>query len=217
MKIGVLGTGAVGTTIASKLIELGHQVMIGSRSNTNEKAIEFTDKFDSNASNGTFAEAANFGEIVFNCIKGEFSIEALKSAEKGIQNKILIDISIPVNTHNGVPLSLIPELCNTNSLGEEIQNNFPNTKVVKTLNTMWSTLMTTPTMLKNGDHSNFICGNDDEAKTKVSNLLSEMGWKEETIIDLGDIVGSRGTEATILLWLRIWEATIGTFSLKVVN
>ena len=217
MKIGVLGTGAVGTTIASKLIELGHQVMIGSRSNTNEKAIEFVNKYDSNASNGTFEQAADFGEIVFNCIKGEFSIEALKSVGKGIEGKILIDISIPVNTHVGAPLSLIPELCNTSSLGEEIQKNFPDTKVVKTLNTMWSTVMTAPSTLKNGDHSNFICGNDDEAKTTVRSLLNEMGWKEESIIDLGDIVGSRGTEATILLWLRIWGATIGTFSLKVVN
>ena len=217
MKIAVLGTGVVGTAIASKFIELGHQVMMGSRSNTNEKAIEFINKFDSNASNGTFEEAANFGEIIFNCIKGEFAIEVLTLAEKGIQNKILIDVSIPVNTHIGAPLSLIPELCNTNSLGEEIQKKFPDTKVVKTLNTMWSTLMTAPSTLNNGDHTNFICGNDEEAKSKVKSLLNELGWKDETILDLGDIVGSRGTEAIILLWLRIWGATIGTFSLKVVN
>ncbi|REH00849.1 NADPH-dependent F420 reductase [Flavobacterium aquicola] len=217
MKIGVLGTGAVGTAINSKLIELGHQVMIGSRDNTNEKAIEFVDKFDSNASSGTFEEAASFGEIIFNCIKGEFAVAVLKSVENSIQNKILIDISIPVDTSKGAPLSLIPELCNTNSLGEEIQKNLPDTKVVKTLNTMWSTLMTAPGTLKNGDHTNFICGNDDEAKATVKSLLNEIGWKDETILDLGDIVGSRGTEATVLLWLRIWGATIGTFSLKVVN
>lgn len=217
MKIGVLGTGAVGIAITSKLIELGHQVMIGSRDNTNEKAIEFVDKFDSNASSGTFEEAASFGEIIFNCIKGEFAVAVLKSVENSIQNKILIDISIPVDTSKGAPLSLIPELCNTNSLGEEIQKNLPDTKVVKTLNTMWSTLMTAPETLKNGDHTNFICGNDDEAKATVKSLLNEIGWKNETILDLGDIVGSRGTEATVLLWLRIWGATIGTFSLKVVN
>jgi len=217
MKIAVLGTGVVGTTIASKLIELGHQVMIGSRSKTNEKAIEFVNKYDENASNGTFEEAAFFGEIIFNCVKGEFAIEALTAAERGIRKKILIDISIPVNTHNGAPLTLLPELCNTNSLGEEIQRNFPDTKVVKTLNTMWSTLMTAPLTLKNGDHTNFICGNDEEAKSQVKKLLGEIGWKEESILDLGDIVGSRGTEATVLLWLRIWGATIGTFSLKVVN
>ena len=77
--------------------------------------------------------------------------------------------------------------------------------------------MTAPSTLNNGDHTNFICGNDEEAKNKVKSLLNELGWKDETILDLGDIVGSRGTEAIILLWLRIWGATIGTFSLKVVN
>ncbi|MDR6845827.1 NAD(P)-binding domain-containing protein [Flavobacterium granuli] len=217
MKIAILGTGAVGTTIATKLIELGHQVMIGSRSKTNEKAIEFVNKFDKNASNGTFEEAATFGEIIFNCVKGEFAIEALKQAGSGITNKILIDVSIPVDTKKGTPLSLIPELCNTNSLGEEIQKTFPNTKVVKTLNTMWSTLMIVPTMLQDGDHTNFICGNDEEAKNNVKSLLKEIGWKEQAIMDLGDITGSRGTEGLMPLWLRIWGATMGTFSIKVVN
>jgi predicted dinucleotide-binding enzyme len=217
MKIAVLGTGAVGTTIASKLIELGHQVMIGSRSKTNEKAIEFVNKHDENASNGTFEEAATFGEIIFNCVKGQFAIEALKQAGNGIVNKILIDISNPIDTSKGMTFSLIPELCNTNSLGEEIQKVFPNTKVVKTLNTMWSTLMMIPSMLNDGDHTNFICGNDEEAKKIVKNLLKEIGWKDEATIDLGDITASRGTEAMLQLWWKIWGATMGTFSIKVVN
>jgi len=217
MNIAILGTGAVGTTIASKLVELGHQVMIGSRNKTNEKAIEFVNKYDKNASNGTFEEATTFGEIIFNCIKGEYAIEAMQQAGSGIVNKILIDVSIPVDTKKGMPFSLIPELCNTNSLGEEIQKAFPNTKVVKTLNTMWSTLMMIPSMLKDGDHTNFICGNDDEAKDKVKNLLKEIGWKEEAIMDLGDISGSRGMEGMLHLWWKIWGATMGTFSIKVVN
>ncbi|WP_281228871.1 NADPH-dependent F420 reductase [Flavobacterium aquiphilum] len=217
MKIAILGTGAVGTTIGSKLIELGHEVMLGSRSNTNEKATEFVNKHDKNAYKGTFEEAATFGEIIFNCVKGEFSIAALKSAGSGINNKIIIDVSNPIDTSKGAPLSLIPELCNTNSLGEEIQRNFPNIKVVKTFNTMWSTLMMIPSMLQDGDHTNFICGNDEEAKNEVKNLLYEIGWKEKSIIDLGDITAARGTECLILLWLKIWGATIGTFSIKVVN
>ena len=217
MKIAILGTGAVGTTIGSKLIALGHEVMMGSRSKTNEKAVEFVNKFDKNASNGTFEEAATFGEIIFNCVRGEFSIAALQSAGNGINNKILIDVSNPLDTSKGAPLCLIPELCNTNSLGEEIQKTFPNIKVVKTLNTMWSTLMMIPSMLKDGDHTNFICGNNKEAKNKVKSLLLEIGWKEESIMDLGDISAARGTESVLLLWTRIWGATIGTFSLKVVN
>jgi predicted dinucleotide-binding enzyme len=217
MKIAILGTGAVGTTIGSKLIELGHQVMIGSRTKTNEKAIEFVNKFDKNASNGTFEEAATFGEIIFNCVKGKFAIEALQKTGNGIVNKILIDVTNPIDTSQGMTFGLIPELCNTNSLGEEIQKTFPNTKVVKTLNTMWSTLMMIPSMLKDGDHTNFICGNDEEAKKIVKNLLKEIGWKEESIVDLGDITGARGTEAMLQLWWKIWGATMGTFSIKVVN
>lgn len=217
MKIAVLGTGAAGTTIASKLIELGHKVMLGSRTSDNQKAIDFVKKHDNNVTHGTFAEAAKFGEIIFSCIKGEYAIDALKSTGNAIDNKILIDISIPVDTSKGTPLSLIPHLCNTNSLGEEIQKNFPNTKVVKTLNTMWSTLMMIPSMLKDGDHTNFISGNDDDAKEQVKSLLKEIGWKEESIMDLGDITAARGTEATVLLWLRIWNVTMGTFSIKVIN
>jgi predicted dinucleotide-binding enzyme len=217
MKIAVLGTGAVGTTIASKLIELGHQIMIGSRSKNNEKLAEFINKHNDSVSTGTFEEAATFGEIIFNCVKGEFAIEALRLAGNGIVNKILVDVSIPVDTSKGMPFTLIPELCNTNSLGEEIQKAFPNTKVVKTLNTMWSTLMMVPTMLKDGDHTNFICGNDDEAKEKVRSLLNEIGWKDESILDLGDITGSRGVEGVLQLWWKIWGATMGTFSIKVIN
>jgi predicted dinucleotide-binding enzyme len=217
LKIAILGTGAVGTTIGSKLIELGHEVMIGSRSAINEKAIEFVNKHDTNASNGTFEEAANFGEIIFNCVKGEFSIAALQQSGSGINNKILIDVSNPTDTSKGAPMQLIPELCNTNSLGEKIQKTFPNTKVVKTLNTMWSTLMMIPSMLQEGNHTNFICGNDEEAKKNVKNLLCEIGWKEESVIDLGDITASRGTESLLLLWLRVWGVTMGTFSFKVVN
>lgn len=217
MRIGILGTGTVGLTVASKLIELGHQVLIGTRQTNNEKITEFAHKHENKVSIGSYAEAASFGELLFNCIKGEFSIEALKSAGKGIEHKILVDLSIPVDTSKGAPLSLIPKLCNTNSLGEEIQRNFPNTQVVKTLNTMWSTLMIKPAMLNDGDHTNFICGNDKEAKSKVIELLCEIGWKKEAVLDLGDITASRGTEATLLLWLRIWGATLGTFSFKVVN
>ena len=77
--------------------------------------------------------------------------------------------------------------------------------------------MVVPSMLKDGDHTNFICGNDDEAKSKVRELLKEIGWKEESIMDLGDITGSRGAEGILLLWWKIWAVTIGTFSIKVIN
>lgn len=218
MKIGILGTGSVGDTIGSRLIELGHQVMMGSRTNTNEKALAFVQKHNGKASNGTFAEAAGFGDMVFNCVKGEKAIEALTLAAPGLDQKIIIDVSNPLDFSKGMPPCLIPELSNTHSLGEEIQKSFPSAKVVKTLNTMWCGIMVNPKMINNGDHTNYICGNDQEAKTKVIALLKEFGWSENNLLDLGDISAARGTEAVLPVWLRIWGATKnGAFNFKIVK
>jgi hypothetical protein len=217
-KIAVLGTGMVGDTIGSRLIELGHQVMMGSRTAFNEKAKNFVAKHPSGASAGTFADAAKFGELIFNCTKGENTIDALKLAGDGINGKIIIDVANPLDFSKGMPPSLITSLSNTNSLGEEIQKTFPEAKVVKTLNTMWCGLMVNPGMIGGGDHTNFICGNDAEAKAKVNTLLKEFGWKDQNIIDLGDITNARGTEAMLPIWLRVWGATKnGAFNFKVVQ
>lgn len=218
MKIAILGTGMVGDTIGSRLIELGHQVMMGSRSESNEKASAFVAKHKAGASAGTFAQAGVFGEIIFNCTKGDASIEAIKLAGESINGKIIIDVANPLDFSKGQPASLLPALSNTNSLGEEIQKTFPKSKVVKTLNTMWCGLMVNPNMIGGGDHTNFICGNDAEAKAKVKSLLKEFGWKEQNILDLGDITNARGTEAVLPIWLRVWGATQnGAFNFKVVQ
>lgn len=218
MKIAVFGTGTVGDTIGSKLVELGHQVMMGSRTATNEKAANFVDKHRSNASAGTYADAGKFGEVIFNCTKGDGSLEALRQAAASLDGKIIIDIANPLDFSKGMPPGLIPSLSNTNSLGEEIQKAFPGAKVVKTLNTMWCGLMVNPNLVGGGNHTNFICGNDAEAKVKVKALLQTFGWKNENLLDLGDITAARGTESVLPVWLRIWGATQnGAFNLKVVS
>jgi 8-hydroxy-5-deazaflavin:NADPH oxidoreductase len=219
MKIAVLGTGMVGDTIGSRLVELGHEVKMGSRTANNEKAKAFVDKHQGKASAGTFADAAAFGEIIINCTAGGSSIDALKMAgENNINGKIIIDIANPLDFSKGMPPGLIPALSNTNSLGEEIQKTFPSAKVVKTLNTMWCGLMVNPSMINGGEHTNFICGNDADAKQKVKALLSEFGWRNENILDLGDISSARGTESVLPVWLRIWNATQnGAFNFKVVS
>lgn len=218
MKIAVFGTGTVGDTIGSRLIELGHQVMMGSRSASNEKAAAFVAKHKTHAHAGNYADAANFGELIFNCTKGDGSIEALKAAGEALQNKIIVDVSNPLDFGKGMPPSLIPALSNTNSLGEEIQKTFPTAHVVKTLNTMWCGIMVNPNMIGGGNHTNFICGNDANAKAKVKALLMEFGWKNENILDLGDITNARGTESVLPIWLRVWGATQnGAFNFKVVS
>jgi 8-hydroxy-5-deazaflavin:NADPH oxidoreductase len=201
MKIAVLGTGMVGNTIGAKLIELGHQVRMGSRSATNEKAADFVKKSGTGASQGTFADAAAYGEIIFNCTKGEAVLEILQMAgASNLNGKILIDISNPLDFSKGFPPSL--SICNTDSLGETIQRNFPDVHVVKTLNTMTCTLMVNPSLVK-GEHAVFLCGNDAVAKEKVEGILkSWFGWKE--IIDLGDITNARGTEMMLPIWVRLY-------------
>jgi 8-hydroxy-5-deazaflavin:NADPH oxidoreductase len=219
MKIAVLGTGMVGDAIGSKLVELGHEVKMGSRTAENEKAAAFVAKHQDKAGAGTFADAAAFGEIIFNCTAGVASVEALKMAgESNIDGKIIVDIANPLGFSKGAPPSLLPSLSNTHSLGEEIQERFPAAKVVKTLNTMWCGLMVNPAMINSGNHTNFICGNDAEAKQTVKTLLNEFGWRHENILDLGNISSARGTEAVLPIWLRIWGATQnGAFNFKVVS
>lgn len=217
MKIAVLGTGMVGDTIGSKLIALGHEVKMGSRTATNEKAAAFVAKHKKGASAGTFADAAAFGEIVFNCTSGAGSLDALKAAgEKNLTGKILIDLSNPLDFSKGMPPSLF--VSNTSSLAELLQNAFPATFVVKALNTMWCGLMVNPGMINSGDHTAFISGNDAAAKTTVKEVLKSFGWIEKNILDLGDITTARGTEMYLPIWLRIWGATNnGAFNIKVVS
>ncbi len=217
MKIAVLGTGMVGNAIGTKLIQLGHEVMMGSRSATNEKAAEWVKNAGTSASQGTFEDAAAFAEtFIFNCTSGGGSIPALESAGTAhLQDKILIDIANPLDFSKGMPPSL--SIVNTDSLGETIQRTFPNLKVVKTLNTLNCNLMVEPAQLQ-GDHDIFVSGNDADAKKQVKNLLQTFGWKATNIIDLGDITTARGTEMLLPVWLRLWGA-LGTpnFNFKIVK
>jgi 8-hydroxy-5-deazaflavin:NADPH oxidoreductase len=201
MNIGVLGTGVVGNTIGTKLIDLGHFVMMGSRSAMNEKAAAFVQHAGSRASHGTFAEAAAFGEVLFNCAKGDAAIDMLKMAgEENMKGKILVDISNPLDFSKGFPPTLT--ICNNDSLGELIQRTFPSVHVVKALNTMNCMIMINPAAIKS-DHAVFMCGNNEQAKLKVEEILTKwFGWRE--VIDLGDITNSRGTEMVLPLWIRLY-------------
>ena len=199
MKIGILGTGEVGNLLGSRLIENGHQVMMGGREAKNQIGLAFVNKHSSkNASYGTFAEASRFGEIVLNATNGRFALNALKLANTDFAGQLIIDVANPLD-FTKKPAILIPELANTNSLGESIQHNFPKAKVVKTLNTLGMALAVNPKQLNDGQHSLFICGNDEGAKTRAKTLLTEFGWKIDNIIDLGDITGARAMEGFLIL------------------
>jgi len=217
MKIAVLGTGMVGDTIGSKLVELGHSVKMGSRNSGNEKGKAFSDKHKGKASAGTFAEAAAFGEIIFNCTSGMASVAALKLAgEDNLKGKIIVDLANPIDSTSGMPPIL--GVVNSDSLAEKIQDAFPESKVVKTLNTLWCGLMVNPAMINGGDHNIFVSGNDSGAKEIVMEILRSFGWMDKNILDLGDITTARGTEMYLPLWLRIFGATKnGAFNIKIVS
>jgi hypothetical protein len=215
MKIAILGTGDVGKRIASKLVDQGHDVMMGSRTADNENATTWARSVGDRASHGTFADAAAFGELVFNCTAGRVTLDVLDAAGADrLAGKILVDLSNPLDFSNGFPPSL--SVCNTESLAEQVQARFPQTKVVKTLNTLANPIMVDPSVVP-GDHDIFVSANDADAKATVIGMLKEdFGWS--SIIDLGDITTARGTEAWLLLWTRLFAA-LGTpeFNLKIVR
>lgn len=216
MKIAVLGSGMVGTTIGSKLVSLGHEVRLGSRDAKNEKATAWVQTAGTRASQGTFADAAAFGELVFNCTMGAASLDALTAAgAQNLRGKVLVDIANPLDFSKGMPPTLFAG--NTDSLGERIQQAFPETFVVKALNTINCHVMVDPGRVAGGDHDTFVSGNDSAAKAKVSQILREwFGWKN--VIDLGDITSARGTESYLPLWIRLWGALqTPDFNIRVVR
>jgi predicted dinucleotide-binding enzyme len=165
---------------------------------------------------GSFAEAAAHGEIVINAASGRGSLEALQMAGADrLKDKILIDVSNPLDFSKGFPPSLF--ISNTESLGERIQSAFPSAKVVKTLNTVSAVVMVDPGKVGGGEHDLFVSGNDAAAKSRVSGLLKAwFGWKH--VVDLGDITTARGTEMYLALWVRLYgKLKIPAFNIHVVT
>jgi predicted dinucleotide-binding enzyme len=201
MRIGILGTGVVGKTLATRLTKLGHEVRMGSRTAGGDKARGWVKESGGKSSEGSFADAAAHAEMVFNCTAGIASLEALKTAgAQNLQGKILVDVSNSLDFSKGMPPTLA--VCNTDSLGEQIQRAFPTAKVVKSLNTVTAALMVEPSLIP-GVHTMFVSGNDAKAKAEVIDLLKTgFGWKE--VMDLGDISAARAQEMYLALWLRLF-------------
>jgi predicted dinucleotide-binding enzyme len=201
MKVGVLGTGSVGKAIASKLIELGHEVTMGSRSPAGEALGEWVDGAGERGSGGSFADAAAAGELLFNCTAGGASLEALAAAGAGnLAGKTLVDVANPLDFSRGMPPVLT--VCNDDSLGERIQAAFPEANVVKALNTVNAAIMVAPDSVP-GAHNIFVCGDDEGAKGETVEMLESFGWPREAVINLGGISAARGTEMYLPLWLRL--------------
>ena len=225
MKLAVLGTGMVGQAIAARLSGLGHDVTIGTRDPRATLARTEPDGMG----NPPFATwAADHprggaddvrrrrprGELVVNATSGFGALPALEQAgADNLAGKVLIDISNPLDFSQGFPPTLFVK--DTDSLGEQIQRAFPQTHVVKTLNTLNASLMVNPKEL-GAESSVFVSGNDATAKATVTALLQSFGHTD--VIDLGDISTARGTEMLLPVWLRLMGA-LGTaaFNFKIVR
>lgn len=216
MRFAVLGTGTVGAAVGGKLVALGHTVIMGSRTPDNANSAAWVESMDGSASAGTYAEAAATADIIINATAGLGSLDALRAAgAEHLARKVLLDISNPLDFSQGMPPSLNP--CNTDSLAEQIQREFPDAKVVKSLNTMTAAVMVNPALIA-GQHSVFVSGDDVNAKGEVRNLLVSFGWETASIVDLGGIATARGTEMFLPLWLAVM-GSLGTpmFNIGVVR
>ncbi|TCK00659.1 NADPH-dependent F420 reductase [Nocardia alba] len=214
MRIAVLGTGQVGRRLASKLVEVGHTVTMGSRTADNADATAWA--AETGAAHGTFAQAATTAELIVNATSGTVSVAALTAAgADNLADKIIVDVSNALDFSQGFPPKLVVPAAG--SVAEEIQQAFPAARVVKTLNTTNNQVMVDPTRIP-GQHSIFLSGDDADAKKQVARLLNSFGWTDAQLIDLGALNTARSTEPVVLLWVSLFQAmgtedvTIGVFS-----
>jgi 8-hydroxy-5-deazaflavin:NADPH oxidoreductase len=229
MRIGIIGSGPVAQTLATKLLELGHSVMVSSRDTSLAKDLGDRGVMPSaedfaaaqralgrEAAAGSFADAAAHGEVVINATAGGHSLEALEAAgAANLAGKVLVDVANALDFSRGMPPTLL--FCNTDSLAERIQVAFPEARVVKTLNTVTAGVMVDPSQLGEPT-AMFVAGDDQEAKDWVRTELLEgwFGWRQ--VLDVGGIAGARGLEMWLPLWLRLMGTT-GTpfFNLRIVT
>ncbi|MEP6665143.1 MAG: NAD(P)-binding domain-containing protein [Nocardioidaceae bacterium] len=201
-RIGVLGTGVVGQTIAGRLADLTYDVMVGARSADSDSLKPFASVPD--VKTGSFADAAAHGELVINATNGRNSLAALQQGgADNLDGKTVLDVTNDLEpVEGGFPR---PVATSDNSLGQRIQDAFPNARVVKALNTMNCRVMVDPSIVP-GDHVVFLGGDDAGAKGEVVDVLSSFGWRPEQVLDLGGIDTAAATEMMMAVWMRVMIA-----------
>lgn len=193
MRIGVLGTGTVGRTLATALAERGHDVVLGSR-----------DPAAAGAGAASHADAARHGDLVVLALPGTAVLDVVAGLGDACDGKVVVDVTNPLDFSQGFPPALFTGP--RESLGEQVQAALPQARVVKALNTVNADVMVDPAVIP-GAHSLLVAGDDDAAKQQVRGLLSELGWPDDAVVDLGGIPGARATEAYLLLWVALYAAT----------
>lgn len=206
MQIAVLGTGNVGRTLATAFVNLGHSVMLGSRTADNAVACDWASELATapgEADHATFHDAATDAEVIINATPGLVSLEVLESVgPEPLADSVLLDVANSLDFSAGLPPRLA--YCNTESLAEKIQSAYPTAHVVKSLSTVAAAIMVDPAQLP-GDHLMFIAGNHAPARDTVATLLQELGWRAAQLLDLGDLTAARGMEMYLPLWFRMYQ------------
>jgi predicted dinucleotide-binding enzyme len=197
MRVGILGTGDVGRSLGHGFITLGHEVKIGARTPDHEKALEWVGAMGSKASQGTFADAARFGEVIVFATLGVANPEVVKAAAPAnFAGKVVIDATNPLDHSRGFPPDLAVK--GNDSGGEVLQRAIPDAKVVKAFNIVTNTLMFRPDVI-DGPPDMYIAGNDAGAKAVVSGILNGFGWPR--VVDFGGIAAARWLEALAIVWV----------------
>lgn len=210
MRLAILGTGSVGQTLGTAFAAAGHDVVLGTR---DPDATRARDDWSSELALKTYADAAAGADVVVTAVSGSAMHEVLGAAGD-LEGKVVVDVSNPLDFSRGFPPSL--SVVNTDSLAEQVQRAFPGASVVKTLNTMTAAVMVSPTTLADGDHSVFLAGDDESARTLVRGLLHDLGWTD--VVEFESLQAARGLEMWLPLWLQLMSRLgHAHFNIKVVR
>lgn len=206
MRIGILGTGDVGRTLAQGFAAEGHDVRVGTRDPASEKARALAAKLGGRIGVVTFADAAAFAEVAVLATLWSGTESAIRLAGPArLAGKVVIDATNPLVFTPGLP----PELAlgHRDSGGEQVQRWLPGARVVKAFNTVGNAGMVHPSY-PGGPPDMFICGDDPEGKRTVTALLQQLGWPA---VDIGGIEGARLLEPLCILWV-LFGARTGTWT-----
>ena len=212
-KIAVLGSGTVGQVLADGFLGLGYEVMRGSREPS--KLAAWKSKAGGQASVGTFAEAARYGETIVLAVKGTGAEAAVDACGAGaLAGKTVIDTTNPIAEKPPVHGVLSYFTTLDESLMERLQKRAPAAHFVKAFSCVGNALMVNP-KLPGGPPSMFICGNDEGAKAEVKAVLARFGWEIE---DLGTAEAARAIEPLCILWcIPAFLGTSRTHALKMIR
>lgn len=213
MRVGILGTGDVGRFLGTGFVNIGYEVKIGSRKPNQEKVKNWLEKSGSLASAGTFSEAADFGDFIVLATNWTGTENAIRLADpKNFSRKVVIDITNPLDFSKGMPPKLA--VGHSDSAGEQIQRWLPNAYVVKAFNSIGHPHMINP-KFPDGPPDMFICGNNDESKQFVAELLKVFGW---SVIDIGGIDCARYLEPLAMIWiLYFFKTNTGNHAFKLLR